>query len=64
VTFEETPAVHEFETDDDESVEDRPRISIGEEIALSDEEDDGDSVDTETELATKAETSETVALNL
>ena len=72
VKFEEKPQVHEFETDnedsedDDESEEEeRPKISLGEDVALSDEEDDDTrSVDTETELAMKAGESESVALNL
>jgi hypothetical protein len=71
VTFEPAPKVHEFETDDEESEdddseeEDRPKISLGEDIALSDDEPDDDkaSVNTEEELARKAESS-TVALNL
>lgn len=70
VTFEEKPNVHEFETDDEEEEEsdgsedeNRPRIALGEEVALSDDEEDAASVDTETELAQKAG-SETVALNL
>ena len=70
VTFEEKPSVHEFETDneeesDDDSEEERPKIALGEDVALSDEEDtDKASVDTETELAMKAGASESVALNL
>ncbi len=57
VTFA-PPEVHEFETDDEESDEERPKLTLGEDIALSDEED----VDTEDELEKKA--TETVALNL
>ena len=57
VTFA-PPEVHEFETDDEDSEEERPKLTLGEDIALSDEED----VDTEDELERKA--TETVALNL
>ena len=57
VTFA-PPEVHEFETDDEESDEERPKLTLGEDITLSDEED----VDTEDELEKKA--TETVALNL
>lgn len=69
VVFEEKPKVHEFETDneessDEDSAEERPKIALGEDIALSDEEDDASSVDTEAELERKAGASETVALNL
>jgi len=55
------PEVHEFETDDedDESEEERPKITLGEDITLSEDEED---VDTEDELERKA--TETVALNL
>jgi len=74
VTFGE-PEVHEFEDEEDEDDEgydsedeDRPKISVGEEIALAkgDIEGDGDSVDTATELEQKLnETTEaTVSLNL
>ena len=74
VTFGE-PEVHEFEDEEDEEDEgydsedeDRPKISVGEEIALAkgDIEGDGDSVDTATELEQKLnETTEaTVSLNL
>jgi hypothetical protein len=61
VTFA-PPEVHEFETDDEEdedSEEDRPKITLGEDTALSEDEED---VDTEDELEQKA--TETVALNL
>jgi hypothetical protein len=72
VTFEEKPKVVEFETDDEEEEEDsdddseaeRPKISLGEEIKLEDEEDDKASVSTEDELLQKAGESDTVALNL
>ena len=57
VTFA-PPEVHEFETDDEDSEEERPKLTLGEDIALSDEED----VDTEDEFEKKA--TETVALNL
>ena len=57
VTFA-PPEVHEFETDDEDSDEERPKLTLGEDITLSDEED----VDTEDELEKKA--TETVALNL
>jgi hypothetical protein len=73
VTFGE-PEVHEFEDEDEEDEgydsedEDRPKISVGEEIALSkgDIEGDADSVDTATELEQKLNgTAEaTVSLNL
>jgi len=58
VTFA-PPEVHEFETDDEDSEEERPKITLGEDIALTDDEED---VDTEDELEKKA--TETVALNL
>jgi len=58
VTFA-PPEVHEFETDDEDSEEERPKITLGEDIALTDDEED---VDTEDELERKA--TETVALNL
>lgn len=67
VKFDEKPQVHEFETDDEEDSEDeedRPKITLGDDAVLSDEEDDVKSVDTETELAMKAGESESVALNL
>lgn len=72
VTFEEKPKVVEFETDNEESEEesdgseddDRPKISLGEDIKLDDEEDDKVSVSTEDELLQKAGESDTVALNL
>jgi hypothetical protein len=54
VTFA-PPEVHEFETDDEDSEDERPKITLGEDTALSDE-------DTEDELEKKA--TETVALNL
>jgi len=60
VTFA-PPEVHEFETDDEEEEEEdeeeeRPKITLGEDIVLTDDED------TEDELEKKA--TETVALNL
>lgn len=71
VTFEEKPKVVEFETDDEEeessesgSEDDRPKISLGEDVVLDDFDDDKASVSTEEELARKAGETETVALNL
>lgn len=67
VTFA-PPEVHEFETDDDEDdeEEDRPKVTLGEDVALPDDEDEEDddkaSISTEDELRQKA--TETVALNL
>ena len=65
VTFGE-PKVHEFETDDedeDSDDEERPKVTLGEDVTLEDEEDDDKvSVSTEDELKQKA--TETVALNL
>lgn len=57
VTFA-PPEVHEFETDDEDedSEEERPKITLGEDTTLSEDED------TEDELEKKA--TETVALNL
>ena len=62
VTFGETPEVREFETDDEEeeSEDERPKIALGEDVTLSDDEDD---VNTEDELERRAESS-TIALNL
>lgn len=67
VKFEDKPQVHEFETDDEEeededSEEERPKIALGEDITLSDDEDAA-SVNTEDELERRAESS-TIALNL
>lgn len=71
VTFVEKPKVVEFETDDEEeessesgSEDDRPKISLGEEVTLDDFDDDKASVSTEEELSRKAGETETVALNL
>lgn len=66
VKFEEKPEVREFEKEEEEGSDDDERtpITLGEDIALSDEEDDGDSVGTEEELERKAGESGTVALNL
>ena len=71
VTFEEKPNVVEFETDDEEEDddatddEDRPKISLGEDIKLDDEdEDDKASVSTEDEILRKAGEADIVALNL
>ena len=58
VTFA-PPEVHEFETDDEDSDEERPKLTLGEDITLSDDEEE---IDTEDELEQKA--TETVALNL
>jgi hypothetical protein len=63
VTFA-PPQVHEFETDDEEDGsddEDRPKVTLGEDAELSDD-DDKASVSTEDELRQKA--TESVALNL
>jgi hypothetical protein len=69
VKFDETPDVHEFETDDEESDDDeeeaeRPRITLGEDMALDTDDIDGDkdSVNTEDEIEAKAK--ETVSLNM
>lgn len=62
VTFA-PPQVHEFETDDeveDSEDEDRPKVTLGEDVTLED--DDNASISTEDELRQK--TTETVALNL
>jgi hypothetical protein len=62
VQFAEKPSVREFETDDDDTDDEgRPKMQVGEETTLDDE-DDADSVSTEDEIAAKA--TETVALNL
>lgn len=67
VTFA-PPEVREFETDDDEEEnsedEDRPKVTLGEDVKLDDDEEDDDkaSISTEDELKQKA--TETVALNL
>ena len=64
VTFA-PPEVHEFETDDEED-EDRPKVTLGEDVALPEDEDEDDddkaSISTEDEIRQKA--TETVALNL
>jgi hypothetical protein len=65
VTFGEKK-VHEFETDDDDEEsdeEERPKLTMGEDIALSDDDDDDASVSTEDELRQRAG-GDTVALNL
>lgn len=60
VTFA-PPEVHEFETDNEDSEdEDRPKVTLGEDVDLED--DDAVSVSTEDELNQKA--TDTVALNL
>lgn len=67
VKFEEKPEVREYETDDEEEESDddseaeRPAITLGEEVELS---DDDASVNTEDDIAARAEKSEPVALNL
>jgi hypothetical protein len=68
VTFGEKK-VHEFDTDDEDSEdEERPKLVMGEEVALPQEDDDEDdddaaSVNTEDEILQRA-AGETVALNL
>jgi hypothetical protein len=68
VTFQEKPKVVEFETDDEDedgvSEDDRPKISLGEDITLEEDDDDKASVNTEDDLLRKAEGSGSVALNL
>lgn len=59
VTFA-PPQVHEFETDDESDEDEHPKVTLGEDAELSD--DDDVSVSTEDELKNKA--TETVALNL
>ena len=62
VQFAEKPSVREFDTEDDDSEDDeRPKMQVGEDTTLEDD-DDGVSVSTEDEIAAKA--TETVALNL
>ena len=67
VTFGEKE-VREFETDDeddsdDEEEEDRPKLVMGEDVALFDDEEDASSVTTEDEILKRAG-GDTVALNL
>lgn len=63
VSFGE-PEVHEFETEEDDEEEDEiPHVKVGEDVKLDDVEGDDSSVDTETELAQKAD-KETISLNL
>ncbi len=72
VKFDDKPQVQEYETDDDEEEDEdsddseavKPSIQLGEDVQLSDEEDDADSVNTEDDLLQRAEKSGTVALNL
>jgi hypothetical protein len=71
LTFGGENMVHEFETDDEDSdeeseEEDRPKLTLGEEVSLDKEdiEGDADSVATEDELLARADASETVSLNL
>ena len=59
VSFGENEVV---EFDEDDSADERPRLQVGEDVELDDVESDGDSVDTDTELAEK--TNETISLNL
>ena len=67
LTFDTQNDVHEFETDNEESddEEDRPKLTLGEDIKLDadDLEGDKDSVATEDEILAKAG-EETVSLNL
>jgi hypothetical protein len=60
VTFA-PPEVHEFDTDDESEDEEQPRVTLGEDVVLSDD-DDTASISTEDELREK--TNDTVALNL
>jgi hypothetical protein len=61
VQFAEKPSVREFDTDEEDSEdEERPKMQVGEDTTLED--DDDVSVSTEDEIAAKA--TETVALNL
>lgn len=66
VRFEKENEVREFEKEEEEEDEDDdevpPRLQLGEETTLDDFEDDSKSVDTETELAEKADGS--ISLNL
>lgn len=62
VTFA-PPEVHEFETEDeDDEEEERPKVTLGDEVELSDDEDDKASISTEDEIRQK--TTDTFALNL
>jgi hypothetical protein len=69
VQFAEENEVHEFETEDEEEsdydseLEDRPKLTLGEEIKLDLDEDDK-SVNTEDELDLKIEKSDTISLNI
>lgn len=68
LTFDTQNDVHEFETDNEETddeEEDRPKLTLGEDIKLNSEDIDGDkdSVATEDELLARAG-EETVSLNL
>lgn len=63
VSFGE-PEVHEFEAEEEEDEEDEiPHVKVGEDVKLDDVDGDDSSVDTETELAQKAD-KETISLNL
>lgn len=60
VTFA-PPEVREFDTDEESEDEEQPRVTLGEDVVLSDD-DDTASISTEDELREK--TNDTVALNL
>lgn len=62
VTFGEDE-VHEFEDEDDSEDEAPPRLQLGEDIKLDDD-DDKASVNTQDELEAKTKTAEVVSLNL
>jgi hypothetical protein len=64
VMFDEKPEVREYETEDEdeESDEENTPIALGEDVELSDE--DAASINTEDDIAQRAEASGTVALNL
>lgn len=65
VTFA-PPQVHEFETEDEDEdeEEDRPKVTLGEDVALEDDEEDDDKASISTEDELRQKTTETVALNL
>ena len=71
VKFEEKPEVREYETDDEEDEDDdndseaeKAPIQLGEDVELSEDEEDADSVNTEDDILRRADESGTVALNL
>lgn len=67
VTFGDNEVVEfEDEEEDDDEEEHRPRLTVGEDIALDADDIDGDkdSVDTEAELEAKTKAAETVSLEL